>query len=988
MLSSERHTCIQTRYRSIRKRYLSVIALVTVSITSVPGAVRTVIDKEYGQYYGFGPSATSVGMAVLQPHDSYFGQMRGDAIKAPHGHFQHFAPADTGDDFPYDQLKAYEAAEIAAGRPPIFVTATYAGKKRPVLFEFSLAPDSSNRPTTTSSGWQQAVNLRDDRFIRFYANVYLKNRLWAPVYQTYWAASDNCSFRYNNYGVIDDNGIYQNTITWDQPFAQSDSDFLDSIKYFFTRLKQIAPDVHVVGNEGSMNDESRFSDVWAGFDGTIREEINAYFQGDSYSRNEIYKYFTRYQWEGPAGKAAVLRSLLPRETSSTFSDLMRTGYSTYLIFRGDNFFFAPRFDDGTAQGVPLSDYAQMRNNLGLPTATAQSSSATNDGYRLYSRTTEGGVVYLNITGQSQTVTLPAGQFYDRNGSAVTKLTIPDLKADYAVTQNGNRAERPEINPRIGGTITGPVSVTLSTSSGSGTIRYTLDGSDPSANSTVYSGPISLTSSATIKAKTSCSGCLDSFTTSASYTITGTAPTVQFFAASDSGTAAFPAYYPIVALSNPSGAVVTVSYSVGGGSATSGVDFTGSGGTLTFQPGVTYQSIPVNILNTGSSVDKTVAISLQSASGAGMGANSTFTYTILGGGVQAPVAGHAPVLSGGSPAGVLPSSTTTATLSLTADEPSTCRYATTAGIAFGSMPFAFGTTGNLAQSTALSGLTAGKSYSYYVRCQSGSYTNTGDYTVSFSIAAQTSSGHAPILSNGAPSGILASTTKSATISVATDEAATCKYATTAGVKYSSMTNSFSVTGGTQHSKSVSLSAGKSYNYYVRCSDAYGNVDAGDYLISFSVAAATGTASTFQPLRIRAGGTNYVDSQGQTWHADSGYSVYGGSSQIVIMPIGGTSDPALYQTARLNPSAYEFTVPNGTHTVKLKFAETVVSGAGQRVFDVVLNGQFVLNQFDIFADSGWGMADDKSFPVSVTNGMVTLVFYSESGAPPMISGIEID
>jgi hypothetical protein len=957
--------------------------VLAVSVPALTVASRTVIDKEYGQYYGFGPSPTNVGFAVLQPHDPYFGEMRSDAIKGPHGHFQHFAPADPGDDFPYTQLKAFEAAEVAAGRPPIFVTSTYGGVKRPVYFEYSLVLDSSNRPTADPSLWQQAVNLNDDRMIRFYANVYLKKTLWTPQYPNYWAASDNCSFRYDDYGVIDPNGIYQNTIVWDKPFAQSDPDFLNSIEYFLSRLKQLAPDVNIAGNEGSMNDETQFPAVWAGFDGTIREDIDDYFQGDSYSRDQVYEFFTRYQWEGPVGKAAILRSLLPHETDPTFTGLMRTSYLTYLIFRGDNFFYGPRYNDSASQGLPLQDYAQIRNNLGLPTAASQSSSPTLDGYRLYSRTTEGGVVYMNWTGQTQTVPLPSGQYYDHNGNAITSLIIPDLTADYAVTASGNRAERPEINPRIKGTVTGPVMVTLSTSGSGGTIHYTLDGSQPTSSSPVYSGPIPVSSSLTISAKTSCAGCLDSFTTTASYTVASSAPTVQFFSTSDSGTGYFSAYYPVVALSYASGSQVSVNYAISGGTAVSGVDYVASPGTAVFPPGALYQSIPLAILNAGSSADKTIQVTLSSPSGANLGSNLTFTYTISGSGVAAP--GHAPVLTAGAPTGTLPSTTTAVTLSVTTDEASTCRYSTLAGVSYSLMPYAFASTGGLLQSTPLAGLAPGGSYIYYVRCQSGAYTDSTDYAVSFSVAVAVPAGHAPVLSNGAPAGSLAYNTTSAILSVTTDEGATCRYATSAGVSYSAMTSKFSTTGGTQQSTTVSVAAGKSYKYYVRCSDASGDTDTADYLIAFSVNPAP---SGFQPIRVRAGGANYVDSLGQTWVADTHFSFYGGNPQDGAVPIAGTADPALYQSARVGTNAYEFVVPNGAHTVKLKFAETVATGPGQRVFDVVLNGQFVLPMFDVYSDAGPRTADDKTFQVSVTNGMITLVFYGEAGLPQMISAIEID
>ncbi len=92
-----------------------------------------------------------------------------------------------------------------------------------------------------------------------------------------------------------------------------------------------------------------------------------------------------------------------------------------------------------------------------------------------------------------------------------------------------------------------------------------------------------------------------------------------------------------------------------------------------------------------------------------------------------------------------------------------------------------------------------------------------------------------LSNGSPSGTLTAGTTSTTISVSSNESATCKYATTSGVVYSSMINVFSTTGGTTHSSVITdLGDDTTYNYYIRCSDANGNVNTTDFTISFSVA----------------------------------------------------------------------------------------------------------------------------------------------------------
>jgi hypothetical protein len=102
---------------------------------------------------------------------------------------------------------------------------------------------------------------------------------------------------------------------------------------------------------------------------------------------------------------------------------------------------------------------------------------------------------------------------------------------------------------------------------------------------------------------------------------------------------------------------------------------------------------------------------------------------------------------------------------------------------------------------------------------------------------------PVRSAGLPSGTLASGTTQTTLSLTTNEAASCRYATNAGVAYGSMTNTFSTTGGTAHSTAVSgLQDGLSYSYSVRCQDTAGNPNTDDYTISFTVAASSGGSGT--------------------------------------------------------------------------------------------------------------------------------------------------
>jgi hypothetical protein len=105
---------------------------------------------------------------------------------------------------------------------------------------------------------------------------------------------------------------------------------------------------------------------------------------------------------------------------------------------------------------------------------------------------------------------------------------------------------------------------------------------------------------------------------------------------------------------------------------------------------------------------------------------------------------------------------------------------------------------------------------------------------------------PVRSAGSPSGALSAGTTSTTMSLTTNENATCKWSTSAGTAYGSMANTFSTTGGTSHSTTISgLTNGGSYTRYVRCSDAVPNVNTDDYTISWTV------SSPATPTKVNVG-----------------------------------------------------------------------------------------------------------------------------------------
>lgn len=142
-----------------------------------------------------------------------------------------------------------------------------------------------------------------------------------------------------------------------------------------------------------------------------------------------------------------------------------------------------------------------------------------------------------------------------------------------------------------------------------------------------------------------------------------------------------------------------------------------------------------------------------------------------------------------------------------------------------------------------------------------------------------------------------------------------------------------------------------------------------------ATATVNLTQFAGIYVNSGGGN-VSSGGLTWGADNGFT--GGSTYTNPSPVAGTTIPALYETLRYGSTfSYQFAVPNGVRTVKLRFAETFFTQRGSRVFNVAINGQTVLSNFDIVAAAGAAeTATDRQFNVTVVDGKLNIDFTSIS------------
>lgn len=156
-----------------------------------------------------------------------------------------------------------------------------------------------------------------------------------------------------------------------------------------------------------------------------------------------------------------------------------------------------------------------------------------------------------------------------------------------------------------------------------------------------------------------------------------------------------------------------------------------------------------------------------------------------------------------------------------------------------MPNNFTTTGSTSHSTIITGLSNGTNYTYYLRCQdTAGNANTVDSLIMFSVATPSDT-TPPTATITAPTNnsVLAAGTTQTTLSATTNEAATCRWSTT-DQTYALMTNTFTTTGSTSHSTTISgLSNGQSYTRYIRCQDAAGNANTASVSVSFSVASDT-------------------------------------------------------------------------------------------------------------------------------------------------------
>jgi hypothetical protein len=144
-----------------------------------------------------------------------------------------------------------------------------------------------------------------------------------------------------------------------------------------------------------------------------------------------------------------------------------------------------------------------------------------------------------------------------------------------------------------------------------------------------------------------------------------------------------------------------------------------------------------------------------------------------------------------------------------------------------------------------------------------------------------------------------------------------------------------------------------------------------------------------IRLNAGGERVVDQYDSVWEADTGYT--GGESFSTEEPIAGTKLGSIYQTERWSGEgfAYEFAVPNGVYVVSLYFAEVYPGtfAPQARVFDIVVEDEVVLPDWDIYAQVGANAALERSFLVTVEDEELRISFEPGKAQNPKVNALSV-
>jgi chitodextrinase len=191
----------------------------------------------------------------------------------------------------------------------------------------------------------------------------------------------------------------------------------------------------------------------------------------------------------------------------------------------------------------------------------------------------------------------------------------------------------------------------------------------------------------------------------------------------------------------------------------------------------------------------------------------------------------------------------------------------------------------------------------------------------------------------------------------------------------------------------LAASTTYYYKIEAVDTDGSSPA-----SAQASATTQAASgSSEVVAIACGGGAESNSGGGDYSfvADEDFSGGGDNSPVtatinLTQPGANAAPMGVYQHGRAGVSTY--TIPGltagSTYTVLLHFAETYFTAAGDREFNVAINGTTVLTNLDIYGTVGKDAALLQTFNTTAnSSGQIVIAFTDGAANQPLVMGIEV-
>ena len=128
--------------------------------------------------------------------------------------------------------------------------------------------------------------------------------------------------------------------------------------------------------------------------------------------------------------------------------------------------------------------------------------------------------------------------------------------------------------------------------------------------------------------------------------------------------------------------------------------------------------------------------------------------------------------------------------------------------------------------------------------------------------------------------------------------------------------------------------------------------------------------------------------QSWKQTAAWVVPGQVADYPNAAIAGTEDATIYRSCRYDLGTIRLRAPAGKYKVTLKFCEPYFKSAGERIFDVKVQGRTVLDNLDIFAKVGQFAAFDFTCEdVAVANGELTVELVARKSLP-CISAVAVE